>query len=99
MSNSSTEKENVFESEAKKATRSDLMLILGRALEVAGQNRRGTKIPIFSIKIKIEENGDEGMTPEELGCGGYGYDYAPGSEQCDFCPVNGSCANLSRGDT
>ena len=35
---------------------------------------------------------------EEHGCGGYGSDYAGGSEQCDWCPDRDSCAKLSKGD-
>lgn len=54
----STEREHVYEAKAKKATRSDVMIILGNAIAVAGNNRRGVKIPIYSIEIKIHENGE-----------------------------------------
>ncbi len=35
---------------------------------------------------------DEEEPREEHGCGGYGYDYAPGSEICEFCEDRESCA-------
>jgi hypothetical protein len=42
----------------------------------------------------LEEDTEEN---EERGCSGYGYDYAPGSEICDWCADRESCAHLSKG--
>jgi hypothetical protein len=39
---------------------------------------------------------EEEVDPETEGCGGYGYDYAPGCEQCEFCSVREGCASTSR---
>lgn len=36
---------------------------------------------------------DDYEDEEEHGCLGYGSDYAPGSEQCEWCADRESCAN------
>jgi hypothetical protein len=50
----------------------------------------------MSYEEELEEESEN--EAETDGCGGYGYDYAPGSEVCDFCRVQANCANSSRSE-